>query len=309
MGLASRAIDYSLRSIIKPYLNTLCVDLNGVQKLRIVAERAFSGLKPPLHKVTLDIDSMADVDIEVITPRHQLVRGTLIYCPGGGYVCCSPRTHRNLTVRLALQTGLRLIVLNYRKSPETHFSEAVDESLRIYEAVLNESTNASQTVFYGGDSAGGHLAISTLIKANMKNLPQPSGLICLSPWTDLSCPMEGRFHQHWDPLIPLDTLKQVANLILQGVSPYDARYSPVYADLSCLPPTLVQAVTTEVLYPDATRFVARAQEVGVEARLSSWTQAPHCFQLLAPLLPQAVAALQEITAFIDHQISKSYHLI
>ena len=125
----------------------------------------------------------------------------------------------------------------------------------------------------------------------------PDGLVCLSPWTDLSCPEEGRFNREWDPLLPVNTLRELAKLCLQGASPYDERYSPVYGDLSSLPPTLVQAVGTELLYHDATRFVARAREAGVEAHLSSWKNVPHCFQLLAPYMSNAVAALDEINYF------------
>ena len=297
MGLASSAIDYSIRSIIRPYLEKAHLNEEGVLKLRHLAERSLSLLRPP--RATLVTRRYSGVEFEEICPVDGYIRGDLLYFPGGGYICCSPATHRNLTLRLANQIGLRVWSVNYSKVPDVKLSVIQQQARSFYAQMQRQSQAFQRPMFIGGDSAGGHLAISTLLSSARLNLPMPKGLICLSPWTDMSCPREGRYHQDWDPLIPTSKLHDVAQMCLAGANPLDPVFSPVYGDLTCLPPTLVQAVKTEVLYHDATRFVARARESGVKARLSVWTQVPHCFQLLAPYLAQAVDAIDEISYFVN----------
>jgi len=305
MSLGSLTLEYSIRSMVKPYLRRVPLNARGVRRLRTLAETAFSFLKPPMSTVYLQQTVIAGVRVEEITPRSSVIKGTLLYCPGGGYLCCSPKTHRNLTVRLASLCRLRLIVLDYTKVPEGEPLDALVQAIDVYKHVLKNyvrGATASHPIFFAGDSAGGHLALTATLEAHRLGLPIPRGLVCLSPWTDMSCPQEGRFYDSWDPLIPITTLEQVAKRCLHGASPYDERFSPVYANLACLPPMLVQAVANEVLYHDSTRLVARAQEAGVAAHLSSWLNVPHCFQLLAPYMSQAVAALDEIEYFVSYHI-------
>ena len=98
-------------------------------------------------------------------------------------------------------------------------------------------------------------------------------------------------------------LKEVAGLLLGDENPMAAHVSPVYASLKGLPPTLVQAVSTEILFHDSTRFVAKAVEDGVDASLSVWHKVPHVFQLLAPYLTAAEKAHLEVNQFINHRLA------
>ena len=302
MGFTSRMVDFSIRALIKPYLKRVDLDSHGLARIRQLAEICMGVLKGPLNQVYISRQAYPEFDVEVITPRQGSVLGTMLYCPGGGYICCSPRTHRNLTVRLAAQNNIQVHVVNYSKIPEFSVSNAISEMLGVYRRVLSGRPNMAQKIIFAGDSAGGHLALSSALAAVQEGLPMPNGLICMSPWTDLSCPDEGRFHQHLDPLLPLNALRVVAEMCLAGEDAHNQILSPLHGDLTCLPPTLVQTVESELLYHDATRLVARAKEVGASAYLSTWQGVPHCFQLFAPYLPQAVAALDEISYFIATQL-------
>ena len=303
MAFSDILFDRSLRALVKPYLNQVRFDRAGLSLLRQSAELSLGMLSLGRTGVGSWDESIGPVEVEILEPLKSKPKANLLYFPGGAYFLGSPRTHRNLTARLCRQSNLRVIVVDYRKAPEFIFPSQLFDALSVYQWLLKRP-EAKDPIFFGGDSAGGHLAILTVLESLKKGLPSPKGLICLSPWTDMSCPREGRFYDSWDPLIPFKKLQEAAAMILGGANPYSELVSPVYASLHSLPPTLVQAIPTELLFHDSTRFVAKAQHDGADARLSTWHDVPHVFQLLAPFISKAGLALAEIGDFISEHLQQ-----
>lgn len=232
---------------------------------------------------------------------HSDDRAIVLYLHGGGYVFGSPRTHRNLVSRLSHVTGLPVLSLDYRLPPVATLPAPIEDALAAYRHLLDEG-HAPERIVVAGDSAGGHLALTLALHAAESELPRPAALVLLSPWTDLA--LTGATfttNADVDPFLPGMALRRAARVALNGADPTDWRSSPLFAppDLYAkLPPTLLQAGSTEVLLDDALRTAQRIAEAGVRAELQVYERQPHVAALWAGT-PEARTALREIGRFVD----------
>ena len=199
-----------------------------------VAQRraAFEAMvKPPEPPpgITLETREMAGLQVDVLTPDG--ARGAVLYFHGGGYHIGSPRTHRRLAIDLARRSGATVYLPRYRLAPEHRFPAAVDDAAAAYGGLLAMGCQASAIVF-GGDSAGGNLALCALLAATKAGRP-PAGAILLSPWTDLANTGDSvRALASRDPVLTNKTLDASAKLYLGDHDPFDPACSPLYADLA-----------------------------------------------------------------------------
>lgn len=223
---------------------------------------------------------------------------TILYFHGGGYYFCSPRTHRSLVFGLATRAAAPAFSLDYRLAPEHRFPAALDDTTAAYRRLLAEGI-APQSIVIAGDSAGGGLALATLVALRDAGEPMPAGAVLFSPWTDLSasgasiCSNDGA-----DPMFAGVAIGRAAQVYL-GDTPNTHPYaSPVYADLHGLPPLLIQVGSTEVLLDDSRRVAERARSVGVEADLQIWPKMPHVWPLFVPFIPEAGRALDDAARFV-----------
>jgi acetyl esterase/lipase len=225
-----------------------------------------------------------------------IAAGTLLYLHGGGYFACSPSTHRSITAAYATR-GLNVFAPDYRLAPEHPFPAAVDDALAVYRALL-DSGIAPETLAIGGDSAGGGLALATLLAAKAAGLPMPACAILFSPWTDLAGTGASlQTNRQRDAMLVSDKLQEGASFYLNGTDPKNPLASPLYGDVSGLPPLLIQVGDTEILLDDSTRLAAAAQAAGVTVNLKIWRNMPHVWQVSQIFLPEARAALNEAAAF------------
>jgi acetyl esterase/lipase len=227
-------------------------------------------------------------------------RPLVLYLHGGGYVFGSPRTHRNLVSRISHVTGLAALALDYRLPPAAILPAPIEDALAAYRHLL-DAGHAPQRIVVAGDSAGGHLALTLALHAVEAGLPAPAALVLLSPWTDLT--MSGASmarNAARDPFIAPIALHRSARVALGGADATDWRSSPLFAPaelLRRLPPTLVQAGSTEVLLDDATRIAQRLADAGIATELQVYERQPH----VTPLwngTPEARTALREIGRFV-----------
>ncbi len=247
------------------------------------------------HEVT----THADLPAEIHTPNGwQPGQPTLLYLHGGGYVTCSPRTHRALVSRIAVATGARCVAVEYRKAPAHPFPAALDDAVRAYRALLASGV-APETLFVGGDSAGGGLTLGTLLRLRGEGDPLPRAAILLSPWVDL----EGtgasvQANAEYDYLTS-EMLELGASAYLQGADRRDPLVSAVHADLRGLPPLLVQTGGAELFLSENERLVERAREHGVEVVHEIEAGMVHVFQAFMAFAPAvADAAFDRIGAFV-----------
>ncbi|MEU4290683.1 alpha/beta hydrolase [Kribbella sp. NPDC026596] len=226
-------------------------------------------------------------------------KGVILYLHGGGYVIGSARTGANLAAPLARRSGVPAVSLEYRLAPEHPFPAGVHDAVAAY----RELCEAGQNVVIAGDSAGGGLALATLLAARAEGLPQPAGAVVFSPWTDVtlaSASMDTR--GDYDPLFSRAHMAESAALYLGGADPRNELASPVFADLTGLPPLLVQVGSAEVLLDDSLRLVARAAEQEVDVSLDVVAGAPHVYQYFAGMMPEAEEALDHAATFIKNRL-------
>jgi epsilon-lactone hydrolase len=249
-------------------------------------------------RVTFSRETLAGVSCEVHTPRdHRAGDPTLLYLHGGGYVSCSPATHRELIARLALSTGARCVAPDYRLAPEHPFPAALDDVLGVH-AALRTAEVPARALFIAGDSAGGGLALALLLKLRDQGLALPRAALLLSPWVDLSLD-RAALSDHG----PLDYLN--AKMLSETAPKYAAAaglthplVSPIYAELSGLPPLLVQTGAWEVFCEQNVHFVAKARAAGVDVRHEIVAGMLHVFPAFAGLLPEARRALRSAGEFV-----------
>ncbi|MEA2755379.1 MAG: epsilon-lactone hydrolase [Aliidongia sp.] len=223
---------------------------------------------------------------------------TLLYLHGGGYFFCSPETHRPITLALAAKADARVLALDYRLAPEYPFPAAIEDAVAAYRHLVAEGTPAHRIVI-GGDSAGGGLALATLLSLRAAGDEMPAGAILFSPWTDLAGTGETLVtNDKSDVMFYGEGLKAGAQYYLNLTPPTDPLASPLYADLGGLPPLFVQVSGSEVLLADSTRLVDKARAAGVSVEFEIWRKLPHVWQILTPFVPEARAALDKTGDFI-----------
>jgi acetyl esterase/lipase len=220
-------------------------------------------------------------------------RATALYLHGGGYVLGSALGYRHLAGALAAAAPAQMLVPDYRLGPEHPFPAALDDALRAYEWLL-ERHGVPQGVV--GDSTGAGLVLSLLLTARRRALPMPRRIVLLCPLVDLSWTV-GRAAAASTAAVA-EMQRRFTRPYLSGHRLDDPIVSPLMADLSDLPPMLVQAATGDVLRDHAHAVVARAQAHGVTARLELHPTATHGFQAFWSFLPEAADALDRAGRFL-----------
>jgi acetyl esterase/lipase len=208
-----------------------------------------------------------------------------------------------LAAELASQVGRRtqakVISVDYRLAPEHPYPAAVDDALAAYEALLHDGVAPSDIAF-AGESAGGGLAVATLVNARDHGLPLPAASYVMSPYADLTLAgttMETK--RVVDPLLSRELLQPRVTDYTSGQDAASGLISPIFADLSGLPPLIIQAGTHEVLLDDAVRLAGRAATADVAVTLEVTPGVPHVFQAYHAILDEAAAALDHAGQFLS----------
>ncbi|MEU3461990.1 alpha/beta hydrolase [Streptomyces sp. NPDC006733] len=233
-----------------------------------------------------------------LEPAEPSGPGRLLYLHGGGYILGSPDTHAGLVGELARRAKLHTTSVEYRLAPEHPFPAAVDDGLAAYRDLLAAGTDPQDLVL-AGDSAGGGLSIATLLAAREAGLPQPAALVVFSPWVDLTLAGESvRSKESADPIFAAADLRAAADLYVATGDRAHPLVSPLFADLTGLPPLLVQVGANEVLLDDAIRLAGRAGADGVEVTLEVGPGLPHVYHHHYGHLDEADAALDRAAHFL-----------
>jgi monoterpene epsilon-lactone hydrolase len=284
-----------LRIVIKRRLGTLASPQ--------AARRSFDRAAPPLPYGARHLPgALGGVPGEWVSAGG-VPAATLLYLHGGGYFACSPVTHRAITGAFA-NRGFQVFAPDYRLAPEHPFPAAVDDAVQVYKALLDQTPAPSLII--AGDSAGGGLALATLLAARTAGLPMPSSAVLFSPWTDLAATGDSLKSNHKrDPMLRGERILEATGFYVNGANPKNPLISPLYADLTGLPPLSIQVGESEVLRDDSTRLAARATAAGVRVDLKIWENMPHVWPLFQVFLPEARAAIAEASAFIKANLSAS----
>ncbi|MFF3209446.1 alpha/beta hydrolase [Streptomyces sp. NPDC002886] len=241
-----------------------------------------------------------------VEPEDGAATGTILYFHGGAWVFGSPDTALRLTAALVRRTGVRAVSVDYRLAPEHPFPAAVEDGLAAYRDLLKQGV-AAEGIVLAGDSAGGGLAVTTLLAARDAGLPMPAAAVAFSPGLDATLSGESMTTKRdADPLFTREDLAVVFGYYLAGQDPEQPLLSPaLHADLTGLPPLLLQAGSNEVLLDDSTRFAVRAAAAGVGVQLDVTADVPHVFQAFEGMLDEADAALDRAARFVTDALART----
>ena len=241
----------------------------------------------------------------VVSDRAAPDGPVMLYLHGGGFFACSSATHRAVTIAFARSGELRVFVPDYRLAPEHRFPAALDDAIACCDWIV--ATTGRAVAAIAGDSAGGNLALATLLQLRDTGRELPAVGVAFSAVTDLAATGHSLIeNDRRDALFFGDSIARLADVYLpSGVDVCNPLVSPLYGDLTGLPPLLLHVGADEVLRDDSVRFAARAQAAQVEVTLRVWPVVPHVWQLMAQFLPEGRQSLQEAITFIAQAMEQS----
>jgi len=221
----------------------------------------------------------------------------VLYLHGGGFVLGVSGPHRTMLADLTASIEGRALMVDYRLAPEHPFPAPLEDCLTAYRWLLKQGI-LPERIIVGGDSAGGNLTLALLLSLRDSGEPLPAAGICLSPPVDLTPRSPAYLRDHPDDILHPRALVKFRKSYVADNDPLNPLISPIYADLSKLPPLLIYAGSQEVLCEDADRLAQAAKKVGTSVDLRIYPRMWHVWQLTGSSLPQAAQSLDEIAAFI-----------
>lgn len=243
--------------------------------------------------------TIAQVPTIHIQPKTTQSGLGILYLHGGGYVVGSSKSHTKLTAQIGHAAQAQVWLPEYRLAPEHPSPAALEDVIAVYKALLAQGQDPKKLMI-AGDSAGGGLSLITAIALRDAGLPLPAALVLLSPWVDLS--LSGstmKTHATQDAMLSKDWLAWCANNYCGQKSLTDPTCSPLYADLTGLPPILIHVGTEEVLLDDAKRLAEQAKNYDISTNLRVYDKVGHVFQFHAGILKESDDSIERIGQFID----------
>jgi len=263
------------------------VSPGDLQELRIAFEGLHGQFEPPPNISVRSVNA-GGVPGLLVTPSAE-EPATILYLHGGGHVAGSAFGYRPLAGALADQAGTGVVVPDYRLAPEHPFPASVEDAVRAYRWMLGRGATR---IIVAGDSSGCGLALSLPLSLKQQGLPAPGAVILFCPWVDLAMVSRDRIPHELD-----DFRRASVGLYLAGHPADDPLVSPLTADLTGLPPMLVQAATGDPLLDEARELTDHAQDCGVDARFELFPVDTHDFHIFWSFLPEAAQALQQAGRF------------
>lgn len=283
-------------------MRKLPLDIGGdVAEQRPLLEQLMTSHPLPAD-VTTSSSAPGGVPAVEITVPGARSNGVILYFHGGGYAMGSAQAAAGLAAGLAREAGVPTVSVDYRLAPEHAYPSALEDALAVYRGLLDEGFAPGHVAFVG-ESAGGGLTAAALVAIRDAGLPMPAAAVLMSPWVDLTlsgASIAGKAAA--DPVLTAAGLRRRAADYTAGSDPRIPGISPVFADLTGLPPLLVQVGTHEILLDDAVRLVAAAADANVSVTLEVTAGVPHVFQGFAAVLDEGVQALASGGAFIRSRL-------
>lgn len=267
------------------------------RRAQFEAQRALIPLPSDVQVEAITVGSVAAEWVR--TPEsdeHQVV----LYIHGGGFVWGSCASSRLVAATFARVAQARVLVPDYRLAPEHPFPAAPQDCLAAYHWLLGSGVSPEHLVVVG-DSAGGGLVLALLAKLAQEVLPQPAGIVLISPWLDLTLSGDSYIRNaQADFMESRDLLLEMRQSYLGGHDPHSPLVSPLFADVSGLPPLLIYAGSDELLVDDAIRFAERLRQVGGPVELQIGEGFWHTWPITATMrpFPEGTQALEHIGAFV-----------
>lgn len=246
-------------------LRPIATQTGDIKTVRALQEE--SGKLITNHRVAFEQMMLNGVETCVATPpERRPERGILLYLHGGGYTAGKLEYAKGFGSTLAVRTGYPVLFPAYRLAPEAPYPAALEDAELAYRHLLTTGYPASKIVLCG-ESAGGGLCYALCLRLRDAGLPLPAGIIAISPWTDLTLSGDSyATNAEEDPLLTVEELAFDAACYAGGESLTNPYISPLYGDLTGLPPSLLFAGSAELLLDDMTAMFERLRASGCQAR-------------------------------------------
>lgn len=268
----------------------------GVEQMRRDWDELFWTDAFPAKSVPVSANG---VDASWVDAPDVDLQKVLLYFHGGGFQVGSIRSHRDIIARLSAAAGCRALGINYRLAPDYRFPAPIEDATTAYRWLLGQGFEPKNIALVG-DSAGGGLALSTLLALREQAMPLPAAVAVMSVWTDLTASGES-----YDTRAKADPIHQrrmilamARNYLGDTADARDPMASPLFADLHGLPPMLLQVGDRETVLDDSRNFATNARAAGVEVQLEVWDDMIHVFQQFTADLPEAGLAIDSIGRFL-----------
>ncbi|RLA26457.1 MAG: alpha/beta hydrolase [Gammaproteobacteria bacterium] len=288
-----------IRFMTKQFFKRIKPD-SDIDKLRIEFEEIGTKLRPA-EGVQVRHAKIAGIDCDWLVPEGCDGAPILYYLHGGAYVMGSPKTHRRMVSHIIRRAGMRALLPDYRLAPENQFPASLEDSTNVYRALIEAGTDPERMAI-GGDSAGGNLAMATLLALRDAGDPLPATCFLLSPWLDLAA--QGETHESRADYDPWFRPEDMSEVVKKYCSEFDLKnplVSPVYADAANLPPTLIQVGDHEILLSDSTRLADNIEKSGGDVTLQVWPDMWHVFQFFIGQMPESKKAIKGIAEYLQKQ--------
>jgi epsilon-lactone hydrolase len=286
------------RETIDTLMRNSPLDLGGdIAEQRVLLHQLLTS-EPLPDDVVVTPDTLGGVPVLSVEIAGQRQEGTILYFHGGGYAMGSAQASVGLASDLGRRSHMRVVTVDYRLALEHPFPAAPDDAIAAYRELLAREGDSAR-IAIAGESAGGNLAVVALLRIRDAALPQPFAAVVMSPWTDLAgTGLSSTTKADVDPALTASGLLTRARDYLGDLDPASPTASPIYADLTGLPPLLIQVGSNEILLDDATRLATRAAADNVAVTLDVVPEVPHVFQAFAAHLDEADDALDRAGTFL-----------
>lgn len=297
MRINKRVVRATLRAS-QPMFASHMVSVNGKRAMMNVLTAAARSPRGTRH----DRIAVAGVPVERVMPRQGDTNGTLIYLHGGGYALSSAKGYRGLVAHLATAAGMKALIPDYSRAPEVQYPVALEQMVAVYSRLLENGLDPKTTVIVG-DSAGGGLTLALAMALRDRGIAAPAALGLICPWADLAVDIDGLRPVRRDPLILPSMTAEFAPHYVGIHDPRLPGISPVYGDLTGLPPIVMQTACDDPIAIDADKIEAafRANGTGsLDHRRfeNSW----HVFHLQVSLLAEAREAVADLGSKLNTYI-------
>jgi monoterpene epsilon-lactone hydrolase len=281
------------------------LDLGGeLMEQRVILEQMLTS-QPLADDVSMTRQTLGATPVVAIDISGTDSDDVILYFHGGAYALGTAASAAGLASELGRRAGAQVISVDYRLAPEHPHPAAVEDAVDAYRALIGAGQPASR-IAIAGESAGAGLGAATLVALKSAGLPQPSCAALISPWADLTLTGQSmKTKAGVDPALTPEGMRRRAADYLNGGDASAGLVSPVFADLTGLPPLLIQAGSHEILLDDAVRLAAGAAAADVAVTLDVTPGVPHVFQAFAAILDEGEAALARAGAFLRSNLTRT----
>ncbi len=280
------------------------VNFKDIAKLRSGMELATSFLPSFQEKVHYTSFKIEAINCKWVLPTDAETNKVLLYFHGGGYAVGSVQTHQSVVIQICKHSKTKGLLFDYSLSPEHQFPTALEDAIKVYQYLLAQGY-APQQIAFGGDSAGGGLAMAAMLYIRDKMLaPLPACYIGLSPWMDLTCQNTSlSSNANTDVMLSKESLRYMASIYIGKEAANHPYISPLFAELEGLPPIYIQVCDAEILLDDSVLFAAKVKHAGVDVQIDIYEKLVHVWHTFWPFFSEAREANKKLGLYVKSQLS------